>query len=312
MARLWSPSPATRRALDVQDGRGIVDVPEQVRVVPLVPADDAGAQGERAAAAPPRRWRRASPLFKRAQPASPKQVGVVVGAVPGASASGGAGEEVAAGARAHAREQAQGQKVERVCPRHHRSPKRGPHSKEGPPPVKVRGPLARPAPEASVRYAPQTVPGAGQRPPRSPVDNRTTAGIALACPCAQAKIGLAHPLRSRHAIGPSPRLPAARRRYRCPSRAAATKSQFGIDAARRGLWSEARFRFEKAVTLDPDNADALNNLAVSLEQQGAFERAREAYEKALKIKPDSVYIQQNFDLFREADDKRNRKSKKKT
>jgi Flp pilus assembly protein TadD len=88
--------------------------------------------------------------------------------------------------------------------------------------------------------------------------------------------------------------------------------EFGIEAARRGLWNEARFRFEKAVTLDPDNADALNNLAVSLEQQGAFERAREAYEKALKIKPDSVYIQQNFDLFREADDKRNRKSKKKT
>jgi type IV pilus assembly protein PilF len=88
--------------------------------------------------------------------------------------------------------------------------------------------------------------------------------------------------------------------------------QFGINAARRGLWSEARFRFEKAVAIDPDNAEALNNLAISLEQQGAFDRAREAYEKALKIKPDSVYIQQNFDLFREADDKRNRKSRKKS
>jgi Flp pilus assembly protein TadD len=87
--------------------------------------------------------------------------------------------------------------------------------------------------------------------------------------------------------------------------------QFGIEAARRGLWNEARFRFEKAVSLDPDNAEALNNLAISLEQQGAFDRAREAYEKALQLKPDSVYIQQNFDLFREADDKRNRKSRKK-
>ena len=81
--------------------------------------------------------------------------------------------------------------------------------------------------------------------------------------------------------------------------------QFGIEAARRGLWNEARFRFEKAVSFDPD-------IAVSLEQQGSFERAREVYEKALKLKPDSVYIQQNFDLFREADDKRNRKAKKKT
>ena len=88
--------------------------------------------------------------------------------------------------------------------------------------------------------------------------------------------------------------------------------QFGIEAARKGLWNEARFRFEKAVQLDPQDAEALNDLAVSLEQQGAFDRAREAYEKALKLKPGSVYIQQNYDLFREADDKRNRKLKKKT
>jgi Flp pilus assembly protein TadD len=88
--------------------------------------------------------------------------------------------------------------------------------------------------------------------------------------------------------------------------------RFGIEAARRGLWNEARFRFEKAVSLAPDNAEALNNLAVSLEQQGAFAQAREAYEKALKLKPGSLYIQQNYDLFREADDKRNRKAKKKT
>lgn len=87
--------------------------------------------------------------------------------------------------------------------------------------------------------------------------------------------------------------------------------KFGIDVARKGLWSEARFRFEKAVTQDPDSAGALNNLAVALEQQGSFDQAREAYEKALKLQPGSLYIRQNYDLFREADDKRNRKSKKK-
>ena len=86
--------------------------------------------------------------------------------------------------------------------------------------------------------------------------------------------------------------------------------RFGIEVARRGLWQEARFRFERAVLLDPENANALNNLAVALEQQGEFEKAREAYEKALQIKPGSLYIQQNFDLFREADDKRNRKTRK--
>jgi Flp pilus assembly protein TadD len=85
---------------------------------------------------------------------------------------------------------------------------------------------------------------------------------------------------------------------------------FGIQVAQKGLWQEARFRFEKAVELDPDNASALNNLAIAFEQQGDFEKAREAYERALKLKPGDMYIQQNYDLFREADDKRNRKKKK--
>ena len=87
---------------------------------------------------------------------------------------------------------------------------------------------------------------------------------------------------------------------------------FGIEVAKRGLWLEARYRFEKAVNLDPENAEALNDLAIALEQHGEFVKAREAYEKALKLKPGNVYIQQNYDLFREADDKRNRKAKKKT
>jgi Flp pilus assembly protein TadD len=86
---------------------------------------------------------------------------------------------------------------------------------------------------------------------------------------------------------------------------------FGLKVAQKGLWQEARFRFERAVQADPHNAAALNNLAVALEQMGEFADARKAYEKALEIKPDDAYIQQNYDLFREADDKRNRKNKRK-
>jgi len=86
---------------------------------------------------------------------------------------------------------------------------------------------------------------------------------------------------------------------------------FGLKVAQKGLWQEARFRFERAVQAEPSNTAALNNLAVSLEQMGDFAGARKAYEKALAIKPDDAYIQQNYDLFREADDKRNRKNKKK-
>ncbi len=85
---------------------------------------------------------------------------------------------------------------------------------------------------------------------------------------------------------------------------------FGIDVARRGLWLEARFRFEQAVVLNPESASAYNNLAVTLEQQGEFEKARAAYDRALQLDPKSLSIQQNYDLFREADEKRNKKLKK--
>lgn len=92
--------------------------------------------------------------------------------------------------------------------------------------------------------------------------------------------------------------------------AAGDEVRFGIDVARKGLWQEARFRFERALQIDPQSANAYNNLGVALEQQGEFTQARQAYEKALELAPGSLYIQQNYDLFREADDKRNRKAKK--
>jgi Flp pilus assembly protein TadD len=97
---------------------------------------------------------------------------------------------------------------------------------------------------------------------------------------------------------------------RVPAASSNDEIAFGIEVARKGLWNEARFRFERAVALDPGSAEALNDLGVALEQQGEFAPAREAFEKALKLAPGSLYIQQNYDLFREADDKRNRKKKK--
>ena len=86
--------------------------------------------------------------------------------------------------------------------------------------------------------------------------------------------------------------------------------KFGIEVAQKGMWREALFRFQKAVEADPQNPSAQNNLAVALEQMGQFDEAREHYERALDLKPDDLYIQQNYDLFREADDKRNRKNRR--
>jgi Flp pilus assembly protein TadD len=95
-----------------------------------------------------------------------------------------------------------------------------------------------------------------------------------------------------------------------PIPSAEDEMRFGIQSAQKGLWNEARFRFERAVTLAPENAKARNDLAVAYEQMGEFEKARQSYEKALELKPGDASIQQNYDLFREADDKRTRKSRR--
>jgi Tfp pilus assembly protein PilF len=86
---------------------------------------------------------------------------------------------------------------------------------------------------------------------------------------------------------------------------AAAKSQveFGIKVAQSGLWKEARYRWEKAVELDPTYAQAWNNLAIAYEHEGKFEEARKAYEKALELDPKNLLIRQNYDLFKEINDR---------
>ena len=78
---------------------------------------------------------------------------------------------------------------------------------------------------------------------------------------------------------------------------------FGIKVAQRGLWKEAQYRWERAVEIDPTYAAAWNNLAVAYEQQGAFDDARRSYEKALELDPENLLIQQNYDLFKEINDR---------
>lgn len=78
---------------------------------------------------------------------------------------------------------------------------------------------------------------------------------------------------------------------------------FGISVAQRGLWREAIYRWEKAVELDPTYAAAFNDLAIAYEHEGQLEKARMAYEKALELAPNSTEIRQNFDLFKEINDR---------
>jgi len=79
--------------------------------------------------------------------------------------------------------------------------------------------------------------------------------------------------------------------------------EFGISVAQRGLWREAIYRWEKAVEIDPKYAAAFNDLAVAYEHEGQLEKARKAYEKALALDPNNTQIRQNYDLFKEINDR---------
>lgn len=79
--------------------------------------------------------------------------------------------------------------------------------------------------------------------------------------------------------------------------------EFGIQVAQRGLWKEAIYRWERAAQIDPTYAAAFNNLAVAYEHEGQLAKARAAYEKALALEPDNALVRQNYDLFKEINDR---------
>jgi Flp pilus assembly protein TadD len=83
---------------------------------------------------------------------------------------------------------------------------------------------------------------------------------------------------------------------------------FGIKVAQNGLWKEATYRWEKAAELDPTYAAAWNNLGIAYEHEGKFEEARKAYEKAVALDPKNILIRQNYDLFKEINDRAKRRN----
>ena len=91
-----------------------------------------------------------------------------------------------------------------------------------------------------------------------------------------------------------------------PAGMAKEQVAFGIQVAQLGLWKEAVYRWSKAVELDPESASARNNLAVAHEQMGEFDEANQEYERALELEPNNIYIRQNYELFREAYERKKR------
>ena len=86
--------------------------------------------------------------------------------------------------------------------------------------------------------------------------------------------------------------------------------EFGIKVAQDGLWNEALYRWQKAVELDPSYAAAWNNLAIAYEHEGRFDEAKNAYDKALQLDPKNLMIKQNYDLFKEINDRTKRRAGK--
>ena len=77
----------------------------------------------------------------------------------------------------------------------------------------------------------------------------------------------------------------------------AAQDNFGVQMARMNLWREAMFRFERAIQINPADAQAHNNLAVAYEANGDFEKARKEYLEALKLDRTNPYIQKNYSRF---------------
>src|SRR3990172_3982050 len=82
--------------------------------------------------------------------------------------------------------------------------------------------------------------------------------------------------------------------------------EFGIAVAQRGLWREAIYRWLRAVEIDPGYAAAHNNLGIAYEHEGELGKARAAYEKAIELEPSNSFIKQNYELFKEINDRTTR------
>jgi type IV pilus assembly protein PilF len=84
---------------------------------------------------------------------------------------------------------------------------------------------------------------------------------------------------------------------------AKSQVEFGINVAQRGLWREAIYRWQKATEIDPTYAAAYNDLAIAYEHEGQLDKARKAYEKAIELDPNNAQVRQNYELFKEINDR---------
>lgn len=78
---------------------------------------------------------------------------------------------------------------------------------------------------------------------------------------------------------------------------ASAQLEFGVEMAKRGLWSEALFRFKQAEGLNPGDPAILNNLAVAYEALGRFDKALDYYQRAIKADRTNRDLKRNYSRF---------------
>jgi len=71
-------------------------------------------------------------------------------------------------------------------------------------------------------------------------------------------------------------------------------NDFAIRSAKANLWNEAILKWERIIEIDPNNANAHNNLGVAYEATERFDEALAEYEKAIKLEPQNEVYQRNF------------------
>jgi tetratricopeptide (TPR) repeat protein len=74
--------------------------------------------------------------------------------------------------------------------------------------------------------------------------------------------------------------------------------EFANKLAAEGLWKEAYYRWQKALTLNGGSAALHNNLAVALESLNRLPEAEQEYQQAMKLAPGNTLIQNNYNLFK--------------
>lgn len=89
----------------------------------------------------------------------------------------------------------------------------------------------------------------------------------------------------------------------CASGSGGSRSDDEMDVAyrlaKRGYWQEALAHYERALALNPENPQILNNVAVSLEAVGRYDEARETYEKARRSAGADRRLARNYEEFLE-------------